>query len=86
MSPFYERDTVTVSVAGHPGVEYWPYLRDVDRTLKQFEARAHWGKLHLMTREYLEAVYPRHGDFVRVRREIDPDGIFLNDHTRPLVG
>ncbi|MFF2110666.1 D-arabinono-1,4-lactone oxidase [Rhodococcus koreensis] len=86
MSPFYQRDTVTVSVAGHPGADYWPFFTDVDRILREYDARAHWGKLHLFDRDYLARVYPRHGDFVRLRKKMDPDGIFLNDHTRRLFG
>ena len=51
-----------------------------------FDARVHWGKLHFLTREQLRARYPRADDFVALRRELDPDGVFLNDHLRPLFG
>jgi len=30
MSPFYEQDSITLSVSGGPGIDYWPYLKDVD--------------------------------------------------------
>ncbi len=78
------RDTVVISVSGTPGTDYWPYLRDVDRLLGEFDARVHWGKLHFLTPEQLHARYPRAGEFIALRREVDPDGIFLNDHLRPL--
>jgi FAD/FMN-containing dehydrogenase len=39
-----------------------------------------------MTRERMSTAYPRHEDFVTIRRELDPQGIFLNDHLRALVG
>ena len=86
LSPFYRRDTTVISVSGAPGTNYWPYLRDVDAVLEQFDARAHWGKIHFMTRDRLEALYPELDAFLEVRRELDPRGVFLNDHTRALLG
>jgi len=73
-----------ISVSGTPGTDYWPYLRDVDRLLGEFDARVHWGKLHFLTSEQLHERYPRAADFVEVRRTLDPGGVFLNDHLRPL--
>lgn len=86
LSPFFERDTTVVSVSGAPGTNYWPYLRDVDSALSEFNARAHWGKIHFMTRDRVASLYPSHSKFVEVRRAFDPNGVFLNDHTRALVG
>jgi FAD/FMN-containing dehydrogenase len=84
LSHSYHRDTVVISVSGMPGTGYGPYLRNVDRLLGEFDARVHWGKLHFLTREQLLARYPRAADFVELRRALDPDGVFLNDHLRPL--
>src|SRR4051812_36076568 len=84
LSHSYERDTVVISVSGMPGVDYWPYLREVDALLGEFDARVHWGKLHFLTREQLFVRYPRAGDFVALRNQLDPSGVFLNDHLRPL--
>ncbi|HEX7526362.1 MAG TPA: D-arabinono-1,4-lactone oxidase, partial [Gaiellaceae bacterium] len=74
LSHSYERETVVISVSGTPGTDYWPYLRDVDRLLGEFDARVHWGKLHFLTREQLQERYPRAGDFIEKRRRLDPDG------------
>ncbi|MGZ4332733.1 MAG: D-arabinono-1,4-lactone oxidase [Gaiellaceae bacterium] len=84
LSHSYERETVVISVSGTPGTDYWPYLRDVDLLLGEFDARVHWGKLHFLTREQLLARYPRATDFLALRASLDPDGVFLNDHLRPL--
>ncbi|WP_353713287.1 D-arabinono-1,4-lactone oxidase [Arthrobacter sp. K5] len=65
---------------------YWQFFRDADAVLQEFEPRAHWGKIHFMTRSRLERLYPELDTFIQVRREFDPRGIFLNDHTRALVG
>jgi FAD/FMN-containing dehydrogenase len=84
LSHSFERDTVVISVSGMPGTEYWPYLREVDELLGQFDARVHWGKLHFLTREQLLDRYPRAERFIEIRRRLDSDGVFLNDHLRPL--
>ncbi|MDP9884616.1 FAD/FMN-containing dehydrogenase [Sinomonas atrocyanea] len=85
LSPFYHRDTTVISVSGAPGTDYWPYLRDVDRTLQPYDARAHWGKIHFLTRDRVAQLYPEFDTFVQIRREFDPNGVFLNDHTRALL-
>ena len=85
LSPNYKTATTVISVSGTPGTDYWDYLRSVDALLAQFDARVHWGKLHFLTPERLHALYPEAGEFVAVRRELDPEGVFLNDHLRPLL-
>jgi FAD/FMN-containing dehydrogenase len=84
LSPNFERDSGVISVSGAPGTDYWPFLRAIDETLRPFAARPHWGKLHFMTRERLEELFPRFDKFVEIRRELDPDGMFLNDYLREL--
>jgi FAD/FMN-containing dehydrogenase len=84
LSPQFRTPTVVISVSGTPGTDYWSYLRSVDALLAGFDARVHWGKLHFLTPERLRELYPRADDFVALRRELDPHGMFLNDHLRPL--
>lgn len=84
LSPQYRTATTVISVSGKPGTDYWAYLRSVDALLADFSARVHWGKLHFLTPERLHRLYPRADDFISRRRELDPQGIFLNDHLRPL--
>jgi FAD/FMN-containing dehydrogenase len=84
LSHSYQRDTLVISVSGQPGTDYEPYLREVHALLGQFDARVHWGKIHYLTADELHVRYPRAADFIALRRELDPDGKFLNDHLRPL--
>ena len=84
LSSNYRRASTVISVSGVPGRDYWPYLRAVDRLLGAFDARVHWGKLHFLTPEQLARRYPESARFIAIRRELDPDGVFLNDHLRPL--
>jgi FAD/FMN-containing dehydrogenase len=84
LSPYYRRDSVTISVSGGPGIDYWNYLLDVDAILRQYRARPHWGKLHFNNAGDMPALYPRFADFRSIRRRLDPEGRFLNDHLRNL--
>jgi FAD/FMN-containing dehydrogenase len=84
MSPNYQRDNLVVSISGEPGKEYWPYLRACDSLFAEHRGRPHWGKLHFMTADRVARLFPRYEDFVTIRRRLDPEGVFLNDHTRSL--
>ena len=86
LSPYYRRASVTISVSGGPGIDYWNYLTDVDAILRDYGARPHWGKLHFNTRDDMPALYPRYEAFQAIRRRLDPEGMFLNDHLRALFG
>jgi hypothetical protein len=41
LSPYYERASVTISVSGGSGIDYWSHLLDVDAILRQCGARPH---------------------------------------------
>ena len=59
-------------------------FRDTTLFRSGFGARVHWGKLHFLTRDQLAARYPESERFIAIRRELDPRGVFLNDHLREL--
>ncbi|WP_085024874.1 D-arabinono-1,4-lactone oxidase [Ensifer aridi] len=86
ISPFYKQDSITLSVSGEPGTDYWEYLKDVDTILRRYGSRPHWGKLHFLGAEDVAALYLRSGDFRALRAKVDPEGRFLNDHLRQLFG
>ncbi|QDL53463.1 D-arabinono-1,4-lactone oxidase [Rhodoferax aquaticus] len=86
LSPFHHQDSITLSVSGQPGVDYWDYLRDVDAILRRYGSRPHWGKMHFLDTDDVTTLYPRAQDFRALRRRLDPQGRFLNEHVRMLLG
>ncbi|AEH77653.1 probabable FAD-linked oxidoreductase [Sinorhizobium meliloti SM11] len=86
MSPFHHQDSITLSVSGGPGIDYWAFLKDVDQILRGYDSRPHWGKMHFLDTDDVTHLYPRAGDFRALRRELDPKGRFLNDHLKMLLG
>ena len=85
LSSQYQTDTCVISVSGKPGTDYWDYLKAVDKLLGKYQARVHWGKLHFLTKDQLLERYPKAEDFIKLRRELDPKGMFLNKHLAPLL-
>lgn len=92
LHPAYERDSLRIDV-------FWfeRNRQDPTRFFEQFwdlmaplGYRLHWGK-HLpgdggRGARYLRRQYPRWDDFLRLRAELDPLGIFLNEHFRLALG
>ena len=67
-----------------PGDRLLGYLRAVDELLGAIRRPGALGEAALPTPERLDERYPRPDEFIAIRRELDPEGMFLNDHLRPL--
>ena len=46
----------------------------------------HWGKEHALTKQSARDLFQDFDKFNNIRRELDPDGIFLNEHLREIFG
>ncbi|PCH43020.1 L-gulonolactone/D-arabinono-1,4-lactone oxidase [Wolfiporia cocos MD-104 SS10] len=89
MSPSAGQATCWIGI-----IQYKPYGLNVPyRALfARFEAilaahggRPHWAKAHGLRPAQLRALYPRFDDFVRVLRDVDPDGMLRNAYVRRHV-
>lgn len=78
------RDSTSISVSGEIGRDYQPFLKAVDETLRPFQARPHWGKLHFLDRQRIEEIYPDYARFQQIRQQFDPHDLFLNPHLAAL--
>jgi FAD/FMN-containing dehydrogenase len=86
LSPCCGRDTVTLSVHQGEGLPWRELFADCEAIFRSVRGRPHWGKLHSATAAALRELYPRWDEFHAVRRELDPQGRFLNAHLRELFG
>jgi FAD/FMN-containing dehydrogenase len=84
LSAYSERDGYALCVSGPIEHATWALLRDADAIFQRYDGRPHWGKHHFMTQARLERLYPRYDAFKTLRRQLDPTGVFLNDHLRAL--
>jgi len=55
-------------------------------SLLLFGARPHWGKHFPLSSDEVSPLYPELETFREICRERDPDGVFLNDYTRRVLG
>ncbi|MET8360538.1 D-arabinono-1,4-lactone oxidase [Micromonospora sp. NPDC005171] len=86
LSPAYGRDTAYLNVTVPRAQGYRPTLRLVERIMLGAGGRPHWAKLHSAAADTLAPRYPRWAAFQEARTELDPDGMFLNDHLRRVLG
>jgi len=62
------------------------YFDDVERIMVAHGGRPHWGKMHTQSSAHLRSVYPRFDEFLSVREELDPDGVFENPYLAKIFG
>jgi D-arabinono-1,4-lactone oxidase len=94
LSPSHARDSFRVDIFWYqnnrcdPVIDYYPAFYE---KLGRLSFRAHWGKYlpepgSAQGARYLTAQYPRFADFAALRRQLDPDGVFLTDYWRRQLG
>ena len=62
------------------------YFRAVDRLMRDFDGRPHWGKIHFHDARDLVARYSKFDAFRQVREELDPHRVFANDYLDQTLG
>lgn len=72
----------SISLGGRMHEDNDEFFRRCDAVFARYGGRSHWAKANCMTRDRLRALFPRFDDFVAIRREIDPSGLFLNNYLK----
>lgn len=86
LSPFYNRDSVTISVHQYHRQSYEALFAGVEAIFRRYEGRPHWGKLHTLGGSDFATLYPKWDEFQAVRRRLDPTGKMLNSHLKRIFG
>ena len=85
LSNGYGKTTVVaITVHQNATLPYHAYFDDVERILRSYGGRPHWGKKHSLKAADLRALYPKWDAFQQLRAQLDPDGVFLNEHLKTL--
>lgn len=88
LSPMQNEDCVAIAVMmlKQPR-EFLKFAEELQVQLRnaQIEARPHWGKIHHFSRYQLGQLYPKFGEWMKARRQLDPHGTFLNEHLNELL-
>jgi FAD/FMN-containing dehydrogenase len=86
LSSSYKKDTVSISLHHNAGLPFWDYFKDIEPIFRAYGGIPHWGKKHTLSAKMLEPLYPRWDRFLQIRRQMDPDGLFLNEFLRRTLG
>ena len=81
MSTAYKRESVSIHFTWKPDINgVLNILPEIQASLKPFEARPHWGKIFTLTANELKDCYPMFNDFLKLKKELDPNGVLNNSY------
>ncbi|HEX7835422.1 MAG TPA: D-arabinono-1,4-lactone oxidase, partial [Pseudolysinimonas sp.] len=86
MSTAYQRESGYIAIHQYWREDHLPYFQAVDRLLRDYDGRPHWGKIHFQHADELATRYPRFADFRALRNRLDPDRVFANRYLERVLG
>ena len=88
LSPDYHRDTCRITeTIYNPSLETKDhFFNAIFNATRQFSPRLHWGKSFNFTPNDARSMYPMLGAFAKVRKQLDPRGIFLSNKLENSLG
>lgn len=86
LSTAYGRDSCYIAIHVYEHTHYHQYFSGVEDILDDYGGRPHWGKLHFQKAETLAERYPEWEDFQKVRKRLDPNGMFSNAYLDRVLG
>lgn len=76
--------TMTIALLQNNTLPHEDCFNDMEPLFREDGGPPHWGKKHSLTGPQLAELYPEWQDFHRIRRNMDPHGVFMNDYLREL--
>lgn len=86
LSPSYGRDSAYLAFHVDARTPHNPYFRDIENILMEYGGRPHWGKMHNRKADNLATAYPMWEQFLQIRKQLDPQGMFANDYVKEIFG
>jgi L-gulono-1,4-lactone dehydrogenase len=86
LSTAHGRDSAYIAIHQYAGLPYEAYFARFESIAAGAGGRPHWGKMHTLDAGRLRELYPRFGDFLRVRDEVDPGGRFASPYLDRVLG
>ena len=84
LSPFQGGEHGSIAVHCYYKDEYKFLFTLIEPIFRRHGGRPHWGKLNSLRGRDFATLYPRWKEFLEMRREMDPDGRFLNAYLRNI--
>jgi len=86
LSPAYQRDVAYVAFHQYHRMPHERWFGICEDVLGAAGGRPHWGKLHRLTAADFADRIPRFADFLALRKELDPTGVFANPYLDRVLG
>lgn len=86
MSPFNRGVGSSISFHQYARMPWRDLFAEIEPVLRGANGRPHWAKRHTLGPDQVHALYPKTGDFLKVRAEVDPAGKFVNADLARLFG
>lgn len=80
------RASAYIAVHLPAGEDTTAYFGLVQSITGEVGGRPHWGKMHSLDAGTLASRYPRFDEFLAVRRQVDPTGVFANAYLDRVLG
>ncbi len=84
MSPMNAGPVASISMHQYNRMPWRGLFADAEAVFRAHGGRPHWAKRHTLKREDVDMLYPKAERYRAVRRSVDPEGRFLNDHLGAL--
>lgn len=84
LSPFNMGPGASISMHQYAKMPWQGLFKEAEAIFRAHGGRPHWAKRHTLSRAEVDVLYPMAERFRQVRREVDPQGKFLNGHLADL--
>ena len=86
LSYAYDEDTVTVGCISRniEKSERYKAFNTMQKVFLKHGGKPHWAKVNTLKKVDFENLYPKFNDFIKLRREMDPTGKFLNNYLEEI--
>ncbi|PJI94630.1 D-arabinono-1,4-lactone oxidase [Luteimicrobium subarcticum] len=86
LSTAHGRDSGYVAVHQYYREDPRTFFRAAQDIFRAHEGRPHWGKMHTLGADTFAEIYPRFGDFVALRDDLDPERTLANPYLERVLG
>lgn len=84
LSPTQGKETAFLAFHMYKGMNDGPYFKWVHKLMEKYGGRPHFGKMNDLTSEKLQKLYPDVERFLEIRRQFDPDALFMSQYMKQL--
>jgi FAD/FMN-containing dehydrogenase len=85
LSPHTGRESVAISCHQSYRRPHEIFFKECQAIYRNHNGRPHWGKMHWLTAKEIRGLYPQWDQFQKIRKELDPHGIFMNEFVRKIL-